>query len=103
MRVDLPDESGNVISIEVARKNRIARAFKKECLHWRVEVDTMLAQLKCLDCELLLNPTEWIAYMAEHWKHVQHLMDKYREAKAALEEKQRTKCQHCGKFTPVRK
>jgi hypothetical protein len=104
MKIDMPDESGgNIISIEVARKSNLHRRLRKECTHQNVTVDPLLANLVCNDCGQALNPVAWIAMLADHWDRIIRLSKEYRDAKAALDEKIRTKCQHCGKFTPVRK
>ncbi len=103
MKIDLPDENGNVISIEVARRNMRERQMRRQCTHHRIAVDTSLSHLKCLDCGADLNPVEWVAMMAEEWHRIQILYEGYKQARQELSEKQRVRCKHCGQMTPVGK
>lgn len=98
MIVDLPDkDGGNVISIEVAREYY----SEKRCQHRKVTVDSRLSYLKCRDCKETINPVWWITRLAENWYRVKNLYEQNRNAAKLFEEKQRTRCQHCGRITKV--
>lgn len=98
LTVDLPDPAGGkVISIEIARKSR----FDRKCPHYRIAVDVDFAAIECRDCGKELNPIEWIAMMTEEWARVTSLYKKYTVAKELYDEKERSRCQHCGKMTRI--
>lgn len=98
MIINLPDKNGeNVISIEVARE----RFDAKHCKHRKVTVDEKLSYLKCRDCKETVNPIWWITRLAQEWWRVKNLYEQNRRAAALFEEKQRTRCEHCGRFTKV--
>lgn len=98
MIVDLPDENGgNVISIEVARE----LYNEKRCQHRKVTVDEKLSHIKCRDCKETINPIWWITQLAQKWSRVKALYEKNRAAAKLYEEKQRTRCEHCGRITKV--
>lgn len=102
MKANLPDkDGGNVISIEVFRRNRQQRKIYEQCTHGRISVDTALVHLTCLDCGALLNPVEWVASLADEWDRITRMTDRYKEEVAKFEKRTRTKCIHCEKFTPV--
>ena len=103
MKIDLPDESGKVVSISVAQHTtRYGRRLFKECTHNRIHVDETLATLHCLDCDKEINPVVWIAMLAEDWQRVERITKAYKIECDKLDARSRVKCRHCGKITPVR-
>ncbi len=100
MKVEMPNET-NVISIEVVRRSRIEKKLRAECTHIRTSVNVELNHLTCLDCGAHLNAVEWIAQLAEEWDRIQRMTAEYRAAAEKHEQRTRTKCRHCGQFTPV--
>ena len=77
------------------------RRIHEQCTHGRVSVDTALVHLKCLDCGALLNPVEWVASLADEWDRITRMTDDYKKTIEKYEKRSRTKCRHCGEFTPV--
>lgn len=97
-RVEFEDGEGNIVSIERARE----RYDSKSCKHPRVLYDEVLLELECQDCGEKLNPIVWMARWAEH---VSRSFDQRRKrlevATQVYEQRSKTKCQHCGKFTHI--
>lgn len=101
-KIELPDETGKVISIEVASQTtRYARRLYKMCEHHRIIVDVTLNSLICRDCNKEVNPVQWVAMMAEDWSRVKRLTEEYNKAAERVEERSKVKCRHCGKMTPL--
>jgi ribosomal protein S27E len=100
-KIDLPDDDGNVISLEVVRASRRLRAVRKQCQHARVVIDTALNNLECRDCGAFLNPVEHLAQLVEEWAHVKRLYQMYQHEKELVETRKRVKCRHCGHFTNI--
>ncbi len=102
-RIDLPDEKdpSNVISIEVLREGFLLRQAQKTCAHTRIWVDPIEETVLCRDCKARLSAIEWLAQAAEHWARVRALCKTQREAAAKLEQRKRTRCQHCGRVTGI--
>jgi ribosomal protein S27E len=100
-KIDLPNEEGNVISLEVVRSSRYARALTKKCRHARVLIDTSLNNLECRDCGALLNPVEHLASLVEEWARIERLYENYRKEKDHVETRKKVKCRHCERFTPI--
>lgn len=91
-------DGAKIISIEVARHRKLLEG----CKHIRVEVDRSLSTLTCLDCGRQVNPVEYIAYLAEEWKRIEYRIEQYKALEEKHAQRTRTKCMHCGKFTPVK-
>jgi len=72
------------------------------CKHMNLTVDDELATVSCDDCGEKLNPIALLLRMATDESRWQHRADELRDALKRYDEKQRCKCQHCGKFTRVR-
>lgn len=102
IKVDLPAEGAEVISLTLIRESRFGRRFTKRCAHSNVQVDTTLADLLCLNCNEKLNAVQWVADMIEEWHRITDLTRRNREAAANYEAKKRCRCQHCQKITNVR-
>jgi hypothetical protein len=102
IKIDLPAEGADVISLTLVRDSRLARKFTKKCTHNRIEVDTTLSEMLCLDCKEKLNPVQWVADMIEEWHRIDDLTRRNREAAANYEAKRRCRCEHCNKITNVR-
>lgn len=103
MKIELPDEAGKVISIEVSKHTtRYARRLFKECEHHRIEVDATLKNLICLDCHKEVNPVQWVSMMVEEWHRIKMLTDAYQREAEKKEKRSRVKCLHCGELTPIR-
>jgi len=101
-KIELPGDGGNVISLKVHRASFQTRRLRKTCTHNRVEIDTSLAELECLDCGKTLNPVEYLAYLVEEWVRIERLYENYRKEKEYVETRKKVKCRHCGHFTNIR-
>lgn len=99
LKIDLPDEAGeNVISIEVSAKYRYHEGY---CEHLNITVNEDLAELTCKDCKDKINPTYWIMMVAKRWHHIDYLQRTYKIAAELYDDKQRCKCEHCGRITHI--
>lgn len=81
------------------------RIDSKKCQHIRVEIDTKEVELTCKDCGVKVNPVLWIKDSLQYFQRVQNSVNEEREKlkqdKAELENRARTKCQHCNKMTGI--
>ena len=101
-KIDLPDETGKVVSIEVAKHTtRYGRRLFNECEHYSIEVDPTLAAVTCKLCGKEINPVQWIMLMAEEWHRIKRLSDEYKKQADRVEERSKVKCRICGKMTPI--
>lgn len=98
MIIPIDDEPTNVICLSEARSKYV----HGRCQHKRVEVDEMLAEVECRDCGEKLNPLAVLVMMSKEQSLLGVRIAAIKKLKAELEEKQRTKCKHCGQMTPVR-
>lgn len=98
MITPIDDEPTNVICLSEAR----TRFAIGKCQHKRVEVDEILAEVSCKDCGEKLNPIAVMARMAREESRLGDRIAALKQLQAGLENKQRTKCTHCGQMTPVR-
>lgn len=71
------------------------------CRHLRVEVDPVLASVRCLECDALLDPVGTLARFAEEETRLEWRAEKAREAAAELAARSRTVCTHCGRTTKI--
>jgi ribosomal protein S27E len=101
-KIVLPDENGNVISLEVKRADYESRRLMKTCPHDKTLIDTALAELECRDCGAKLNPIEFLANLVGKWSRFQRLYEDYKAMKEYVESRSRVKCRHCGHFTNIR-
>lgn len=98
MIIPIDDDPTNVICLSEARLKYVHGRFQ----HKRVEVDEMLAEVECRDCGEKLNPLAVLVMMSKEQSLLGVRIAAIKQLKAELEEKQRTKCKHCGQMTPVR-
>lgn len=71
------------------------------CQHPRVEVCEKNAEVTCQDCGAKLNPI-WVLMRIAQDDRI--LVDRWASMKAEIAtmgKRTRTKCRHCGQFTPV--
>lgn len=101
MKLEVSDDGGVVISIEVLQESARLRKIRKTCSHMNVKIDEARTEVECATCGLLIHPVWWIGQLVEHWALFQRQQKAWEEAAARYEAKSRTKCQHCGKITRV--
>lgn len=92
------DKPAKVICLTEARR----RFDAKKCQHLDVIVDERLAEVKCAKCGIGLNPINVLVRFAREESQWMNNYKAMQEQKRLLDEKQRTKCRHCGKITPIR-
>ena len=75
-----------------------------KCSHLFVAyiVDEASADVECGSCHEKLNPMWVLKQLATSDRRHAESRDRTREMSKRLDEKRRTKCQHCGKLTRVR-
>ena len=73
------------------------------CSHMFVQyiVDPSLAEVECGRCGAKLNPMWVLSHLAVQDRRFQDAAERYREETKRISERQRTKCQHCGKMTRI--
>jgi hypothetical protein len=111
------DEGAEVVSIRTGRPEE--RTYEKTLLSngrrynpGRCEhkgpfvVDPKLASVECQDCGALLNPIYVLEQMARHetyWNMRQKELSQYlSEINKEIQDRERTKCTHCGNMTAIR-
>ena len=101
MKVQMPGNSGNVISIEVARTNRKMRRHEGHCPHTNLTIHAVDG-LVCEDCNWQLDPVGWIIERMEELNAIGHREKTLNAVADKLDARSRTKCIHCQQMTPVR-
>jgi len=78
---------------------------KTHCKHLNIEVDKDLWMVKCLDCGQYIDPVEWLYKHAEEqslWEYkIDELKQTYDKMMSELNERNRCKCENCGKMTRI--
>ena len=72
-----------------------------KCYHGQYEVDDAKAEVVCTKCKEKIDPMVVLREMAHKetgWHRARII---YQEEMKRLEERARTKCQHCGKLTRI--
>ncbi len=91
----------NIISIKEVRK----RFNDSICNHRNILVDERLMTLECADCGEELNPIHYIASLARREctakYNVTALVERIEKLDKKLKDKNRCKCEHCGKLTKI--
>lgn len=96
--ISLEPERAKIICLKEAR----SKYAPGRCKHMNMTVDEELATVQCDDCGEKLNPIALLLRMTHEESRWQQRADDLRDALRRYDEKQRCKCQHCGKFTRVR-
>lgn len=73
-----------------------------QCRHVNVAVHEDLAEVVCRDCDAKLNPIWVLTRMAKEETKWSLRRLEFQAAKEDLAQRQRCKCQHCGKMTNIR-
>lgn len=94
----MSEQKSNVVQLSFARARFSIDKFR----HNSVIVDEELAMVECGDCGAQLNPIWILARYAREESRLLQLQDSTRIQSEKLAQKQRCKCQHCGRMTPVR-
>ena len=73
----------------------------EHCQHIQLIVDEALNEIECGDCGARLNPVQALIRFAREESRLFRRQAEIRPLLERLEQKIRTKCQHCGKMTRV--
>ena len=92
----------NVISIKQAHNSRNAKSKRQSCAHKNILVDERLSELECADCGSLLNPIKWLLNMTHEFRRMDESYAKLNTLREQIDERSRTKCQHCNRITIIR-
>ncbi len=71
------------------------------CIHGNLTFDSSINQVKCNDCDELLSPYWVISYLLKESKHREQRIKELRELETRYQARSKTRCKHCGKFTPT--
>lgn len=86
-----------IISLELVR-NKLS---KDKCRHVKISVDENLLVVTCKTCGEKLNPIAILARFASEETQWGHRLKEIQKYTAKYRKKEKTKCQHCGRFTSV--
>jgi hypothetical protein len=64
-------------------------------------VDEALAEVECGKCGAKLNPMWVLVRLANEDRRLNESQRRYQEEMARLNERERTKCEHCGQMTRI--
>lgn len=93
-----PAERTAVLPFEIGRP--------EPCLHSPLMgatyiVDTKLAEVECGKCGAKLNPMFVLQQIAAEDRRMAQARERYQDEQKRLANRQRTKCDHCGKMTRI--
>jgi len=77
------------------------KANRNDCRHLNILVDPALTYVECRACGEKLNPVWVLERMIKEASQWKYRLEEYRKIVEKLEQKKRTKCNHCGKLTTV--
>ena len=106
-RKDIIEENDKQLRVLFGDGSRISFESKRQnydpdkCQHNKVYIDEDEAFLTCRDCGEPLNPIHWLYRLHTQENLLDYRIDSLRELAKKLENKTRTKCQHCGKMTNI--
>ena len=109
----MSDDGDNVFKLPVTKRpindapiRTVLTTGSKKCPHAHVEVDEKLGEVECSDCKAKLNPMWVLGELARKYKerlgNYRQLVVQSRIISQRLEQKQRCKCEHCGRLTRIR-
>lgn len=87
------EERTLVVPFEVSRADR--------CSHPRFIIDEAMAEVECAVCSERLNPIWVLSQLAREDRRMEKVRKSMAEEHARLDERCRTKCQHCGQMTRI--
>lgn len=77
------------------------RTVTSKCQHRQVEVDVTLLEVVCTDCGEKVSPIAVLCKFADTESRWFQAHARYVDEMKRLHERQRTKCDHCGKMTKI--
>jgi hypothetical protein len=99
------EEPKRIIHVEFRERERYG--LKRDCPHLSVIIRESLWRLECADCGEMLDPIAYLVDIAKSEQRVEYRVNELRERGKVLTERlktqNRTKCEHCGQMTRIRK
>lgn len=108
--MDLVDDESKITKLPVRFKHKDEERTllqpwevvgKKSCYHRQFIVDDKKAEVECADCGEKLNPIWVLAYLCNRESQWKESRRRYQEEMKRLDERSRTKCEHCEKMTRI--
>ncbi len=102
-------DEDNIIDFHDLKTISIKENYKGilECKHRRILVTESTWTIECRDCNSILDPIWWLVHTAKDESHrtfrIQNLKEEIEELKRKIVTLNRTKCEHCCKFTKIDK
>ena len=84
---------------DIDRVLKVAHSYK--CSHKRYVIDPQLAQVECADCKEKLDPMFALIALSQQETRFHELHERYQDELKRLNERLRTKCEHCNKVTRI--
>lgn len=109
----MSDETSNVTQLPVRFKQPlpddrvVVRPWevgkREECRHLNCQyiISEELAEVECGRCGAKLNPMWVLGQLAHSDRRMHEAAERYRDEIKRLNERSRTKCQHCGQMTGI--
>lgn len=101
------DPPENVLQLKVpfkkpAPEDVVLIVERTKCMHFgRFLVDATKAEVTCRDCGEKLNPMFVLGRLASEETRWHESFKRYQGQMKRLNERSRTKCQHCGQMTRI--
>jgi Zn finger protein HypA/HybF involved in hydrogenase expression len=89
----VPDDRTLLFPYEVGKHTK--------CYHEKFVVDEAKAEVECGSCGEKLNPMWVLRHLTGRDTRFAEAHRKYHEEMKRLSERERTKCEHCGKMTGI--
>lgn len=74
---------------------------KRSCHHRSFIVDESKAEVECADCGEKVNPMWALTRLCTRESRWHQAHDRYQDEMKRINERSRTKCDHCGKMTRI--
>jgi hypothetical protein len=81
---------------------KLVRFQENPCEHIHILINESLWQVECEDCGAILDPIAYLAKLAKKQELLAYQLENIEIAVNKAKGKLRTRCIHCGQFTPIR-
>jgi len=100
------DENGETVETAISIKSKKGSTEYGACKHNSILVDEDLWRIECAKCGKSLDPIQYLVNLAGRERMAEYrlskLQERYEKVLGILEDKTRTKCEHCGKLTNIK-
>ena len=100
------DGDGKIAETVISIKSKKGSTEYGACRHNSILVDEDLWRIECAKCGKSLDPIQYLVNLAGRERMAEYrltkLQERYEKVLGILEKKTRTKCEHCGKLTPIK-